>query len=57
MTGAYAGQFVCEGFLNIKIKMWKRIFITRSLAIVPAVAITFLPSKTIRQQETYLNIL
>lgn len=35
MTGTYAGQFVMEGFLNLQWVRWKRVFVTRSIAIVP----------------------
>ena len=48
MTGAFAGQFVSEEFLDIKIKLWKRVLLTRSLALVPAIFITFLPESLIR---------
>uniref|UniRef100_A0A0N4ZIM3 Protein Malvolio n=1 Tax=Parastrongyloides trichosuri TaxID=131310 RepID=A0A0N4ZIM3_PARTI len=40
MTGTYAGQFAMEGFLQIKISRWKRILITRSLAILPTIIVT-----------------
>uniref|UniRef100_A0A914P4N2 Uncharacterized protein n=2 Tax=Panagrolaimus davidi TaxID=227884 RepID=A0A914P4N2_9BILA len=40
MTGTYAGQFVMEGFLQIRISRWKRILITRSLAILPTILVT-----------------
>ena len=36
ITGTLAGQFVMEGFLNIRIAPWLRRLITRSLAIIPA---------------------
>jgi NRAMP (natural resistance-associated macrophage protein)-like metal ion transporter len=39
MTGTYAGQFVMSGFLNWKIKAWKRVLITRSFAIVPTMVV------------------
>ncbi|KAI6240029.1 hypothetical protein M3Y99_00486600 [Aphelenchoides fujianensis] len=39
MTGTYAGQFAMEGFLHIHISRWKRILITRSLAIFPTIAV------------------
>ena len=42
LTGTLAGQIVMEGFLNIRIRPWLRRLITRSLAIVPAVIVTFL---------------
>ncbi len=42
ITATLAGQIILEGFLNIKIKPWVRRLITRSIAIVPAVAIAVL---------------
>ena len=35
MTGTYAGQVSMTGFINLKIKPWKRVAITRSLAMIP----------------------
>ncbi|XP_041478398.1 natural resistance-associated macrophage protein 2-like isoform X1 [Lytechinus variegatus] len=35
MTGTYAGQFAMEGFLNLKWSRWRRIILTRSIAICP----------------------
>lgn len=35
MTGTYAGQFVMEGFLNLHWARWKRVFVTRLIAIFP----------------------
>ncbi|VDN06992.1 unnamed protein product [Thelazia callipaeda] len=35
MTGTYAGQFVMEGFLQIRWSRWKRVLLTRTIAIVP----------------------
>ncbi len=37
LTGTLAGQIVMEGFLNICMSPWLRRFVTRSLAIVPAI--------------------
>merc|ERR1711881_566677 len=39
MTGTFAGQYVVEGFLKLKISMWKRLLITRSIALVPAMLV------------------
>ena len=39
LTGTLAGQIVMEGFLHIKMRPWVRRLITRSLAIIPAVAV------------------
>jgi manganese transport protein len=42
LTGTLAGQIVMEGFLNIRVRPWLRRLITRLIAIVPAVIVTFL---------------
>ena len=42
ITGVYTGQFVMGGFLNLKISQWKRICITRSVAIVPTLLVSLL---------------
>lgn len=41
ITGAMAGQIVTEGFLRIRMALWLRRLITRSIALIPAIA-TFL---------------
>lgn len=41
LTGTLAGQIVMEGFLNIRLRPWLRRLITRSLAIVPAVLVSY----------------
>ncbi len=57
MTGTYAGQFVMEGFLEFKLPVWKRVLLTRSIAIVPAFAISFLGSEKLSKLDNWLNIL
>jgi manganese transport protein len=42
LTGTLAGQVVMEGFLNIRLRPWLRRLITRGIAIVPAVIVTYL---------------
>ncbi|KAH3715576.1 natural resistance-associated macrophage protein 2-like [Dreissena polymorpha] len=37
MTGTYTGQFVMEGFLDLKWKRWQRVLMTRSIAILPTI--------------------
>lgn len=37
MTGTYSGQFIMEGFLNLRISRWLRVLITRLIAIGPTV--------------------
>ncbi|WP_308634705.1 Nramp family divalent metal transporter [Paenibacillus silvisoli] len=48
LTGTLAGQIVMEGFLNIRLAPWLRRLITRMIAIIPAVIVTWLygPSGT-----------
>jgi manganese transport protein len=41
ITGTLAGQVVMEGFVRLRISPLKRRLLTRSLAIVPAVAVLF----------------
>lgn len=39
ITGTLAGQIVMEGYLNLRIRPWLRRLITRTLAVIPAVAV------------------
>mmetsp|Transcript_2921 Transcript_2921/g.8945 ORF Transcript_2921/g.8945 Transcript_2921/m.8945 type:complete len:438 (+) Transcript_2921:107-1420(+) len=39
ITGTMAGQIVFEGFLRLPLEPWKRRLVTRSLAVVPALAV------------------
>lgn len=60
MTGAYAGQWVMQGYLQLNIHPVKRAVITRSLALVPclSVAIYFGDGNTgLDQLNEYLNVL
>lgn len=41
MTGTYAGQFAMEGFLNLQWARWKRVLVTRLIAIVPTFCVAF----------------
>lgn len=36
LTGTLAGQVVLEGFLKLKVSLWKQRVVTRLLAMVPA---------------------
>jgi natural resistance-associated macrophage protein len=57
MTGTYAGQFVMEGFLQFKIPRWKRLLITRSVAIVPAVIVAIVAHGHLDSLDEWLNVL
>ncbi|XP_061272098.1 natural resistance-associated macrophage protein 2-like isoform X7 [Bos javanicus] len=39
VTGTYSGQFVMEGFLNLKWSRFARVSLTRSIAIIPALLV------------------
>ncbi|KAI5660408.1 hypothetical protein M9H77_29201 [Catharanthus roseus] len=39
ITGTYAGQYVMQGFLDLRMKPWIRNFLTRCLAIVPSLIV------------------
>jgi manganese transport protein len=41
LTGTLAGQIVMEGFLNIRLKPWLRRLVTRLIAIIPAIIVSF----------------
>nr|XP_022906167.1 protein Malvolio-like isoform X1 [Onthophagus taurus] len=41
MTGTYAGQFAMEGFLNLQWARWRRVLLTRTIAIVPTFLLAF----------------
>ncbi|KAL4626674.1 hypothetical protein ACB092_05G114300 [Castanea dentata] len=42
ITGTYAGQYVMQGFLDLRLKPWIRNLLTRSLAIVPSLIIALI---------------
>lgn len=56
MTGTYAGQFVMEGFLKIKWAKWKRVLLTRSVAMVPCVIIGALAANSLDYLDEYINV-
>jgi natural resistance-associated macrophage protein len=58
MTGTYSGQFVMEGFLNLKWSRFARVVLTRSLAIVPTFAIAFYSDiSSLTNMNDILNVL
>ena len=58
MTGTYAGQFVMEGFLNIKWARWKRVFVTRLIAIAPTLLTAVLANiRSLSNMNDILNVL
>ena len=61
MTGTYTGQFVMNGFLDIRMSLWVRITVTRLIAILPTllVALTYRNSKGVELDvlNEWLNVL
>ena len=50
ITGTYAGQFVMEGFLDLKVVAWKRNLITRLVAIIPSLLVALLATQAASDQ-------
>ncbi|KAL0927766.1 hypothetical protein M5K25_001973 [Dendrobium thyrsiflorum] len=42
ITGTYAGQYIMQGFLDLKMKRWLRNLITRSIAITPSLIVSII---------------
>ncbi|XP_010530206.1 PREDICTED: metal transporter Nramp5-like [Tarenaya hassleriana] len=40
ITGTYAGQFIMQGFLDLKMKKWIRNLVTRCIAIIPSLVVS-----------------
>ena len=57
MTGTYAGQFVMEGFLDFQLPVYQRVLLTRSIAIIPALCVTFFDFTSFTNLDNWLNIL
>lgn len=57
MSGTYAGQFVMEGFINLKIPMYQRVMITRAVAIVPSLCVSLISPEKLTRVDVGLNIL
>ena len=60
MTGTFAGQVVMEGFLDWKVAAWKRLAVTRAVALVPSMLVAIATSNhenTSDSVDEWLNIL
>ncbi|XP_063422811.1 natural resistance-associated macrophage protein 2-like [Mytilus trossulus] len=57
MTGTYAGQFVMEGFMNIRWSKWKRVLLTRSIAMVPTIIVALIATNDLDAMNNWLNVL
>lgn len=54
-TGTYAGQFIMQGFLGLRLPPWKRALLTRSIAIVPAALVSLLETDKVDSLNSSLN--
>ena len=45
LSGTMAGQFVMEGFLELKVPFYLRMLVTRGIALVPALAVSLMQSE------------
>ncbi|XP_066564620.1 natural resistance-associated macrophage protein 2 isoform X2 [Amia ocellicauda] len=58
MTGTYSGQFVMEGFLNLRWSRFARVLLTRSLAIAPTLLVAvFQDVQHLTGMNDFLNVL
>lgn len=58
MTGTYSGQFVMEGFLNLRWSRFARVLFTRCLAITPTLLVAiFQDVKHLTGMNDFLNVL
>jgi len=58
MTGTYSGQFAMEGFLKISWSRWKRVLLTRSIAIAPTLFVAFYEGvEDLTGMNDFLNVL
>ncbi|XP_032994347.1 natural resistance-associated macrophage protein 2 isoform X2 [Lacerta agilis] len=58
MTGTYSGQFVMEGFLNLKWSRFARVVLTRSIAITPTLLVAiFQDVERLTGMNDFLNVL
>ena len=42
VSGTMAGQYVMEGFVDLRVPFWLRLMVTRGIALVPAVAVSLM---------------
>uniref|UniRef100_A0ACB8EM76 Uncharacterized protein n=1 Tax=Sphaerodactylus townsendi TaxID=933632 RepID=A0ACB8EM76_9SAUR len=57
MTGTYSGQFVMEGFLNLKWSRFARVVLTRSIAITPTLLVAiFQDVEHLTGMNDFLNV-
>lgn len=51
LTGTLAGQIVMEGFLDFRMRPWLRRFLTRAVALIPAIIVVGLAARGGEEQQ------
>ena len=56
ITTTYSGQYIMDGFLQMRLPMWKRAILTRLSAIIPAVLVAvFGDDSSLNQMVNFVN--
>ncbi|KAJ2893471.1 hypothetical protein IWW38_002854, partial [Coemansia aciculifera] len=56
-TGTMAGQYLMEGMMQLRVSPWLRLFISRSISLVPTILIGVLATSYLDQLDEWLNVL
>ncbi|KAJ2853134.1 hypothetical protein J3B02_003279 [Coemansia erecta] len=56
-TGTMAGQYLMEGMMQLRASHWLRMFISRSISLVPTMLIGTLAASYLDQFDEWLNVL
>ncbi|KAJ2475543.1 hypothetical protein EV174_005237, partial [Coemansia sp. RSA 2320] len=54
-TGTMAGQYLMEGMMHLRVSPWLRLFISRSISLVPTILIGTLATSYLDQFDEWLN--
>ncbi|KAJ2726756.1 hypothetical protein GGI07_000267 [Coemansia sp. Benny D115] len=56
-TGTMAGQYLMEGMMRLHVSPWLRLFISRSISLIPTMLVGTLATKYLDQFDEWLNVL
>ncbi|KAJ1895239.1 hypothetical protein LPJ66_004707 [Kickxella alabastrina] len=57
MSGTLSGQYVTEGFWDMRIKPWQRVLVTRSISLIPALLVAVLASSHMDMLSEIINVI
>ncbi|KAF8403924.1 hypothetical protein HHK36_012030 [Tetracentron sinense] len=57
ITGTYAGQYIMQGFLDLKMRKWARNLLTRCIAIMPSLIVSIIGGSAVHEMEFLQMIL